>query len=135
VAARLHPSLWIALGGALGALARHGVDLVVAWLLHSSVGFPWSTLTVNLLGAGFLGWILARAETDGATGEWLRCFAGIGFCGAFTTFSTINLQMVEMMRSGSLALAGLYFLTSLACGLAAVTVGTWLGIKRRGDRP
>ena len=130
-----NPSLWIAIGGALGALARHGVDLAATWLLHPGLGFPWGTLTVNLAGAFFLGWILARAETGGADAEWLRCFAGIGFCGAFTTFSTVNLQMLEMMRSGSLAHAAIYFAVSFVLGIAVVWVGARLGVEKRAARP
>jgi CrcB protein len=130
-----NPSLWIATGGALGALARHGIDLAVTRFLHASAGFPWGTLTVNLAGAFFLGWILARAETGGANSEWLRCFAGIGFCGAFTTFSTVNLQMLEMMRSGSLAQAVLYFAVSFVCGIAVVWAGTRLGVEKQAPRP
>ena len=130
-----NPSLWIATGGALGALARHGIDLAATWLLHPGAGFAWGTLTVNLAGAFFLGWILARAETGRANSEWLRCFAGIGFCGAFTTFSTVNLQMLEMMRSGSLAQAVLYFAVSFVCGIAVVWAGARLGVEKRVARP
>jgi CrcB protein len=92
-------------------------------------------LTVNLAGAFFLGWILARAETGGADSEWLRCFAGIGFCGAFTTFSTVNLQMLEMMRSGSLAHAAIYFAVSFVFGIAVVWAGARLGVEKRAARP
>jgi CrcB protein len=67
--------------------------------------------------------------------EWLRCFAGIGFCGAFTTFSTVNLQMLEMMRSGSLAQAVLYFAVSFVCGIAVVWAGARLGVEKRVARP
>jgi len=130
-----NPSLWIAIGGALGALSRHGVDLAGALLLHMGAGFPWATFVINLSGAFFLGWILARAETDGASGEWLRCFAGIGFCGSFTTFSTMNLQMVQLMQSGSSALALVYFVTSFVCGIAVVSAGARLGVEKRAARP
>lgn len=130
-----YPSLWIAAGGALGALSRHGIDLATDWLLHTGGGFPWATFGINLSGAFFLGWILARAETGGAPGEWLRCFAGIGFCGAFTTFSTMNLQMVQMMHSGSSALALVYFVTSFVCGLAVVWLGARLGVEKQVARP
>jgi CrcB protein len=94
-------------------------------------GFPWATLVINLSGAFFLGWILARAETGGESGEWLRCLAGIGFCGAFTTFSTMNLQMVQMMQTGSAALALVYFIASFVCGIAMVSAGAKLGVEKR----
>ena len=119
------------LGGALGALCRHGVERAFDALAHGGAGFPWGTFGVNLSGAFFLGWILARAETGAESGDWLRCFAGIGFCGAFTTFSSVNLEMLEMMRSQAALLAGVYFVSSFACGIAAVSLGTMLGMKKR----
>ena len=119
------------LGGALGALCRHGVERAFYALAHGGAGFPWGTFGVNLSGAFFLGWILARAETGTESGDWLRCFAGIGFCGAFTTFSSVNLEMLEMMRSQAALLAGVYFVSSFACGIAAVSLGTMLGMKKR----
>lgn len=119
------------LGGALGALCRHGVERAFDALAHGGAGFPWGTFGVNLSGAFFLGWILARAETGANSGDWLRCFAGIGFCGAFTTFSSVNLEMLEMMRSQAALLAGVYFVSSFACGIAAVSLGTMLGMKKQ----
>jgi CrcB protein len=130
-----YPSLWIAIGGALGALSRHGVDLTAASLLHKDAGFPWATFAINLSGAFFLGWILARAETGGAAGDWLRFFAGTGFCGAFTTFSSMNLQMVQLMQSGSSALALVYFVASFVCGIAVVSAGARLGMEKRAAQP
>ena len=129
-----YPSFWVGLGGALGALCRHGVERAFDLLAHGGAGFPWGTFGVNLSGAFFLGWILARAETGAESGDWLRCFAGIGFCGAFTTFSTVNLQMVEMMRSGSLATAVLYFAASFVCGVSAAWAGARLGASKREAR-
>jgi CrcB protein len=76
---------------------------------------------------------LVRAETSADGGDWLRCFAGIGFCGAFTTFSSVNLEMLEMIRSQVALLAAVYFVSSFACGIAAVSLGTMLGMKKRED--
>ena len=118
----------------MGALSRHGVEFVAHGLLHTGTGFPWATFLINLSGSFFLGWILARVETGGAASEWLRCFAGIGFCGAFTTFSTMNLQMVQMMHSGSSALALVYFIASFVCGIAVVWVGARLGMEKQATR-
>jgi CrcB protein len=129
------PSLWIATGGAMGTLSRYGVEIVATSLLHTGAGFPWATFLINLSGSFFLGWILARVETGGGAVEWLRCFAGIGFCGAFTTFSTMNLQMVEMMHSDSSALALVYFVASFVCGIALVWAGARLGVEKQVARP
>jgi CrcB protein len=123
----------VGLGGALGALCRYGVEQAFTALAHGSPGFPWGTFVVNVSGAFFLGWILVRVETGADGGDWLRCFAGIGFCGAFTTFSSVNLEMLEMMRSQAALLAAVYFVSSFACGIAAVSLGTMLGMKKRED--
>jgi fluoride ion exporter CrcB/FEX len=94
-------------------VSRHGVERAFDALAHGGAGFPWGTFGVNLSGAFFLGWILARAETGAENGDWLRCFAGIGFCGAFTTFSSVNLEMLEMIGSQAALLAGVYCRRSL----------------------
>lgn len=125
-----HTSLWIALGGALGALARYGVESGIPRLLPHGAEFPWATLAINLGGAFFLGWILAHDETEQRKNTWLRSFAGVGFCGAFTTFSSMNLEMVEMAQSGALALATVYFATSFCLGIAMAWAGTILGIRK-----
>ena len=115
----------------MGALCRYGVECGANRLLTSGAGFPWSTFGVNLAGAFLLGWILSRASTGESASEWLRLFAGIGFCGAFTTFSSVNLEMVELADSGSLALAAVYFVSSFVCGIAMAWVGAGLGLKPR----
>lgn len=123
--------MWVALGGALGALSRYGVEGALDGLLHPNAGFPWATFGINLAGAFLLGWILSHAETSGSGDSWLRDFGGVGFCGAFTTFSAMNLVMVEMAQSGSLALAAGYFVASIVCGIAMAWLGANLGVKPR----
>ena len=98
------------------------------------MGFPWATFGINLSGAFVLGWILGRAESGAFGGEWLRCFAGIGFCGAFTTFSTMNMEMVELAQTGSLALATGYFVSSVVMGMSAAALGAGLAMPRREAR-
>ncbi|MFM8715361.1 MAG: fluoride efflux transporter FluC [Spartobacteria bacterium] len=122
------------LGGALGAVSRYGAGRAFAVLGHAGSGFPWQTFVVNVGGAFFLGWILAHAESGARGGDWLRCFAGIGFCGAFTTFSSVNLEMLEMMRSHDAPLAAFYFFSSFACGIAVAALGAMLGMKKRVPR-
>jgi CrcB protein len=82
-------------------------------------------------GAFLLGWILARAETSPSGGLWLRWFGGIGFCGAFTTFSSVNLEMVEMANHGHWRIAVAYLLASLLCGIMAAWAGARYGIEKR----
>jgi len=107
--------LAIALGGALGAAIRYSV----AQLMPASAdGIPWATLIVNLAGAFLLG-ALARASQ--ARARWVL-FAGVGFLGSLTTFSTLALE-ISMRSSASLALT--YALWTLGLGIAAA----WLGAE------
>lgn len=87
--------LWIAVGGALGALGRHGVGLAAAVILPA--GFPYGTLLVNVLGSFLLGALVeAGSRVDAVTPE-VRLALGTGVLGAFTTFSTFS---VETLRLG-----------------------------------
>lgn len=114
--------VWIATGGALGAMARHGVGLLAAQALGDR--FPWGTFAVNALGSFVLGflfqWFLAR---EGAS-EGVRLMAMTGFLGAFTTFSTYSVQSVRLLQDGELALAGANVVGNVVAGLGLA----WLGI-------
>jgi len=124
-------SVWIAAGGALGALARYGMDSFSREILQLNGTFPWCTLTINVAGSFLLAWILARGKAGDLAWERLRCFAGIGFCGAFTTFSAMNLEMVEMARSRAFSFAALYFTASFVLGIVAAWGGACLGLDKR----
>lgn len=130
---RRHSSIWIALGGALGALARHGLESSMSLPPHAAV-FPWATLGINLSGAFSLGWIIALDEVERGKRVWLRSFAGVGFCGAFTTFSSVNLQMVEMAQTGEVALAVFYFATTFLLGIGVAWAGAFVGMQKIGSR-
>ena len=112
--------LWIAFGGALGAVARYGLG---GWV-HSWAGtrFPWGTLVVNLAGSLLIGFLLRYLEGIDVSTQ-VRGFATIGLLGAFTTFSTYTYETVAFMRDGQWRHASLYSLGSLALGLAAVYAG------------
>ena len=116
--------LWIAFGGALGAVARYGLG---GWV-HSWTGmrFPWGTLVVNLVGSLLIG-ILIRGLEGSAVAPEMRAFLTIGLLGAFTTFSAYTFETVELVRSGHSPLAALYSLGSLGLGIAAVYAGLLLG--------
>ena len=113
--------LLIALGGALGSVARYWVGSTVG--SRMGVRFPYGTLVVNLtacLVIGFtLTWLGEHMEMDPA---W-RFLIPVGFIGAYSTFSTYEWETLQTMRSGAFALAALYACGSLVLGLAA----TWLG--------
>ena len=113
--------LLIALGGALGSVARYWVGSTVG--SRMGVRFPYGTLVVNLtacLVIGFsLTWLGEHMEMDPG---W-RFLIPVGFIGAYSTFSTYEWETLQTLRSGAFALAALYAGGSLVLGLAA----TWLG--------
>jgi CrcB protein len=101
-------------GGVAGAIARAGV----AEALPAAPGqWPWATFLVNVAGAFVLGLVIAR----GVRG-YRRELLGAGFCGALTTFSTLQLELLGMLDAGRVALALAYALASIAAGLAAAAL-------------
>lgn len=112
-------------GGVLGAVAR--VALAEA-LPHARDAWPWTTFAVNLAGALLLGWAVTRLPAA----SYRRPFLGIGVCGALTTFSTMQLELLRMLDAGSAVLALAYAAASLAGGLAAVRLG--IAVARSGRR-
>ncbi|MGH3938080.1 MAG: fluoride efflux transporter FluC [Pseudonocardiaceae bacterium] len=109
-------ALWVALGAAIGAPVRYLVDRAIrTW--HDSV-FPWGTLLVNMTGSLLLGF-LAALPTDGA----VMAVAGIGFCGALTTYSTFSYETLRLLKDRAGLLAALNVGTSLIAGLGAAYCG------------
>lgn len=118
--------LYIALGGALGAVARYGVG---SWI-HAWAGsaFPWGTFAINAAGSFLIGFSLRYLEGLSAAPE-LRALLTVGFLGAFTTFSTFSYETFSLVQDGAWARAGLYALGSLLVGLVAVGSGLALGAR------
>ena len=120
------PLLLVAVGGALGALARFG--LATAITRRVGAGFPWATLIINVSGCAVIGFFLAAIN-----GRWSGVDAGwtylvpIGFVGAYTTFSTYEYELQRLLEAGALARLAAYFVLSNAVGFAAVVAGVWLG--------
>ncbi|MBA2347711.1 MAG: CrcB family protein [Solirubrobacterales bacterium] len=108
------------LGGALGALARAG--LAEQWPV-SAGSVPWSTFSANLVGCLLLGAVLVRTTA----GTPRRGLLGPGLCGGLTTFSTFQVELVDLLHDGDTVLALGYAALSLALGLAAVDLGRRLG--------
>jgi fluoride exporter len=123
---RLHPAVLacIVVGGALGALARYGVGRIV----HVGVdGFPRATFSINLAGAFALGCFLAFVNERGWPARYVRPLFAVGFCGAFTTFSTMAVETVTLVKDHHAGLGVEYLLSSVALGLLTCTLGTRLG--------
>jgi CrcB protein len=111
-------------GGALGALIRTG--LVVEWPPH---GWPWVTFAVNLAGAFALGYFATRLQERLPLSAYKRPLLGTGFCGALTTFSTVQVELLGMLDERRYGLALAYLAASLLCGYLAVLLAT--GLVRR----
>jgi len=112
--------LYIAIGGALGALLRYGVSGWVQELTRSS--FPWGTMSVNVLGSLVLGFAIAWLQSGTASAE-LRQFVTIGLLGAFTTFSTFSYEAVALFRDGDVWGGGVYVAGSVLAGLLGILAG------------
>lgn len=114
----------IFIGGALGALGRAGLAEA---LPDPGVGWPWATFLVNIVGTALLGyWFTTLSHTS-----YRRPLLTTGFCGAMTTFSTVQLELLEMLDAGRLGLAFLYVAVSVAAGLLAAQAATT--VARRAE--
>jgi CrcB protein len=110
----------IFVGGALGALLRAGLAEV---LPDPGVGWPWATFVVNVVGAALLGYWFTTLPHS----QYRRPLLTTGFCGALTTFSTVQVELVEMIDAGRVGLACLYLGVSIAAGLAGAQAATVVG--------
>ncbi|HKG38242.1 MAG TPA: fluoride efflux transporter CrcB [Conexibacter sp.] len=113
-------------GGMLGALARVAF---AEGFPHARDAWPWTTFGVNLAGAFVLGWAFTRLPAA----SYRRPFLGIGVCGALTTFSTFQLELLRMLDSGNWALALAYAAVSLVGGIGAVRLGIAVARGQGGE--
>ena len=112
--------LYIAVGGAAGAMARYGL---AGWVQdRAGFQFPWGTLLVNVLGSALIGGALRYLEATPAPAE-VRALVTVGLLGAFTTFSTFSYETVGLLEDGALGRAVVYSLGSLTLGIVAVYAG------------
>ena len=102
--------LYVAVGGAAGAVARYGMALLVR--SYTDTQWPLATFAVNALGAIGIGILAVLLERQMVNTE-MRALAMVGFFGAFTTLSTVSLELLQMFERGQLALGLLYGLASL----------------------
>lgn len=108
-------------GGGLGAAMRHGVNIATARTLGT--GFPYGTLTVNVVGSLAMGLFAAYFAFKGDASQHWRLFFTTGVLGGFTTFSAFSLDAVLLYERGQLGLAALYVLASVAVSIAALFAG------------
>lgn len=115
--------LLIGIGGFLGAIARF---ILSQWINRSFSSLPVGTLLVNLLGSGLLGLI-----TGAAIPPHKQFLYGIGFLGAFTTFSTLNFEVFQMTKQQLKYRSWLYLCLNYVLGLLLAYGGLWLGNELR----
>ena len=113
----------VALGGALGTLARYGA-VELAPIAPGT--FPTTTLLINVLGSLALGLLLGMIERTRPRDVTLRPLLGIGVLGGFTTFSTFSVETVQLVRAHHTLVALAYVAASLALGLGAAILGARL---------
>ena len=108
-------------GGCAGAVAR---ALLGEGLPHEPGGWPWATLIVNVAGAFALGWLVTRLQERVPPSLYRRPLLGTGLCGALTTFSTFQVELLDLLDHDRAGVAAAYAAVSLAAGLAAVALAT-----------
>jgi CrcB protein len=115
--------IWVAIGGALGSVARYWCSGVAARLIGET--FPWGTLIVNVLGCLIIGFFATITGPDGRLlmGTIPRQFVMIGICGGYTTFSSFGLQTLNLLQDGEWLYAGGNIVGSVVLCLLAVWIG------------
>jgi CrcB protein len=116
-------SLLVGIGGFLGAISRFGVS---QWLNPPLPRFPYGTLTVNLLGSFLLGWITGRPLSE----PWILLF-GTGFMGAFTTFSTLKWESIQLIQSKEWRRLLFYLGVSYSAGILLAFAGFLIGLTMK----
>lgn len=119
----MHPVIQVALGSAIGGVARYGAGQMVLRL--AGPGFPWATLLVNVVGSFAIGLLSVTLNARAAQG--VAPFLLTGLLGGFTTFSAFSLEAVGLWERGHGTAAGLYISASVLLSLLAAGAGLALG--------
>ncbi len=118
----------IFVGGAAGALARVGLGLEFPAPAGS---WPWATFAINISGSFLLGYVATRFQSPPVGSTYHRPLLGTGLCGTYTTFATMQVEILRMLDHGRAGLAAAYASASIIAGLVAVILAT--GIVRRAQ--
>ena len=121
----LYSYLFVAFGGAIGAMARFGLNV----FLQRDVEFPWGTLTANLLGCLAMGVIAQLISSTawfndaGIIPDQYRLLFAVGFCGSFTTLSSLVLEINTMLQKNEIFYSFSYFVGTMVGGFACFYIG------------
>ena len=120
--------LFVAIGGALGAVLRYSMGLLTLNLTAQSAGtvFPWATLSINIAGSFVIGLLWNLFADANWFQEWGRALLVVGLLGGFTTFSAFSLETLTLFDSNKWH-AVAYVLASVGGCLGAVAIGYWIG--------
>ena len=113
--------IWVAAGGAIGAAGRYLVNVWTGRLLGT--GFPWGTLTVNVVGSFAMGALITFMALKWSTSQEMRAFLTTGVFGGFTTFSAFSLDFATLYERKEFGIAALYAAGSVGVSLIAIFAG------------
>ena len=120
-------SLFVGIGGFFGAIARYWID---GWISTRYRGdFPLATFVINVSGCFVLGFFMALAVERLAIDPRLRLFVGVGFVGAYTTFSTFEYETERLSSAGGAWISAANVALSVAAGFLAVWIGNRIAVK------
>jgi CrcB protein len=115
-------------GGFVGAIARAELSVVIP---ANGVQWPWATFIVNVVGAFLVGYFTTRLQERLPLSSYRRPLLGTGFCGALTTFSTMQVELLRMLDAARFGLAVAYAIASVLIGFLGVAVATNLVRRAR----
>lgn len=116
--------LLVALGGALGSIARFWVGSAVTDRMGTR--FPYGTIVINVTACILIGFFMAFLDRRGETDLAWRFLVPIGFVGAYSTFSTFEWEAFSSLQAGAFFISSLYIVSSLFLGLVGVWLGVWI---------
>lgn len=116
--------LYVAIGGAIGAIARYGISILMAH--HTSAPSWGSTLLVNIVGSLLIGLFYGYFQKHGLGNSPWNLLLITGFCGGFTTFSSFSLDLFRTLTEGQFLTAFLYPLLSIALSFLALAIGIYI---------
>ena len=118
--------LYLAIGAVAGTIARYRIGVWITGMQSGIAGFPWGTLVINISGSLLLG-VLMRYFTASPAGNPLQLMLTVGFCGAYTTFSTFSYETITLLMEGETTLALLYIAGSVISSILFCYIGYLLG--------